>query len=80
MSKSNFLHTLLESKSIFQLNKRLFLHALSKMLRFYWDTRYLILMSEKFQQVRTKILLVTDSSQKGSSLVKILTCLIYTAW
>ena len=37
---SKFIHTLSESKSILQLNKRLLFHALKKMLRFYWDTRY----------------------------------------
>ena len=40
VSKFKLMHNVSQSKCILQLNKRLLFHAMSKVLRFSWDTRY----------------------------------------
>ena len=41
---SGFIHALVESGSVFTIDRGLLLSALSGMLRFYWDTRYFSLI------------------------------------
>ena len=41
MSKSKFIHTVSESKNIFALEQKAIVVSFVKMLRFYWDTRYI---------------------------------------
>ena len=41
VSKFKFMHTLSESKSIFAIEQKAIVSCFVKMLRFYWDTRYM---------------------------------------
>ena len=43
MSKSKFIHTLSESENTFALEQKAIILSFAKMLRFYWDTRYISL-------------------------------------
>ena len=42
MSKSKFIHTFSESKNTFALEQKAIIVRFVNMLRFYWDTRYMI--------------------------------------